>query len=117
MKLSLSNGIAATHRVRIDVGSGDAVSDDFVKRAPERRKSLQGVGLGKPYIDYSGVFDAVQIGPYTIHHSWGPANARPAVGMEILRRFTMVFDVPHGRLYLEPNAHLHDPVPSPAPQQ
>jgi hypothetical protein len=34
--------------------------------------------------------------------------------MEILRRFTMTFDVPHRRRYLLPNHHLHDPVPEAA---
>lgn len=103
------------HRVRIDTGSNDAVSDDLVKQSPERRKSLQGVGLGQPYVDYSGVLDRVTIGPYTIRHSWGPSNPKPAMGMEILRRFTLTFDVTRGRLYLEPNARFAEPVPAPPP--
>ena len=99
--------------MRIDTGSGDAVSDNLVRRSSERRRSVQGVGLGQPYVDYSGVFDSVELGPYAIAHCWGPSNDHPAVGMEILRRFTLTFDVPHRRLYLLPNAHLHDPVPPP----
>ena len=102
------------HRMRVDTGSEDAASDNFVRQSPTRRQSLQGVGLGKPYYDYSGVFDSVRIGPYTIRHSWGASNDRPAFGMEIMRRFTLTFDVPAGRLYMEPNQHFSEPVPSPS---
>ncbi len=104
---------SVTHRMRVDTGSEDAASDNFVRQSPGRRKSLQGVGLGTPYYDYSGVFDSVRIGPYTIRRSWGASNDHPAFGMEILRRFSMTFDVAAGRLYLEPNRHFHEPVPSP----
>lgn len=115
LTLTLPNGAAATHRVRIDTGSDDAVSDNLVRQSPIRQKSLQGVGVGTPYVDYSGLFASVQIGPYRIENVWGPSGDRPAVGMEILRRFILTFDVPHGRLTLQPTAQLHDPVPSPAP--
>ncbi len=115
MKLSLANGISATRSVRIDTGSGDAVSDDLVRQSPTRRKSLQGVGLGQSYVDYSGVFSTIQIGPYSIHNAWGPSNAVPAVGMEILRRFVLTFDVARSVLDLDPTPHLRDTVPSPAP--
>lgn len=114
MTFTLSNGVSATHRVRIDTGSEDAASDDLVKQSPERRLARQGVGLGTPYVDYSGVFERIRIGRYVVRHAWGASNARPTVGMEILRRFTMTFDVPHRRLYLEPNAHLRDRVPAPS---
>jgi hypothetical protein len=113
MTLTLSNGISEVHRVRIDTGSGDAVSDNLVRQSPERRKSVQGVGLGETVVDESGVFETVRIGPHVIRHSWGPSNDHPAVGMEIMRRFTMTFDVSHRRLYLLPNANLSDPVPAP----
>jgi hypothetical protein len=115
LTLTLPNGITATHRVRVDTGSDDAVSDNLVRQSSIRQKSLQGVGIGTPYVDYSGVFASVQIGPYRIEHVWGPSSDRPAVGMEILRRFILTFDVPHARLTLQPTPQLNDPVPSPAP--
>jgi hypothetical protein len=98
MRLALSTGISATRHVRVDTGSNDAVSDNIVRQSPERLKSLQGVGLGTPYGD----------------HSWGASNDNPAAGMEILRRFTMTFDVGRDTLYLEPNSHFSEPVPAPA---
>lgn len=113
VELSLSNGIREIHRLRVDTGSEDAAGDTLVRHSPERRKSRQGVGLGQPYVDDSGVFESVKIGPYVIRHSWGAAAQPPSVGMEILRRFTLTFDVPHGLLHLEPNAHLADAVPAP----
>jgi len=116
MTLTLPSGVSATHLVRVDTGSDDAVSDDLVRQSSIRRKSLQGVGLGKAYVDYSGVFATVKIGPYRIRNVWGPSGNPPAVGMEILRRFILTFDVPHGRLILEPTAHIDDPVPSPLPE-
>jgi hypothetical protein len=33
--------------------------------------------------------------------------------MEILRRFIVSFDAPHGRMLLEPTPQLNDPVPTP----
>lgn len=114
MTLTLPGGAAATHLVRIDTGSDDAVSDDLVRQSSTRRRTVQGVGLGKAYVDYSGVFASVQIGPYRMYNVWGPSGNPPAVGMEILRRFIMTFDVPRGRLTLEPTAHMNDPVPSPS---
>jgi aspartyl protease len=115
LTLTLPSGSAATHRVRVDTGSDDAVSDNLVRQSSIRQKSRQGVGIGTPYVDYSGLFAAVQIGPYRIENAWGPSNDHPAIGMEILRRFILTFDVPHRRLTLQPTPQLHDPVPSPAP--
>ena len=116
LKLTLPNGLSETHRVRVDTGSDDAVSDDFVRQSSTRRKSTQGVGLGTPYVDYSGLFASVQIGPYAITNVWGPSGDPPAIGMEILRRFILTFDARRGRLGVAPTARVHDPIPSPAPQ-
>ncbi len=102
MKLSISSGVSVDRSMRVDTGSNDAVSDNLVRQSPTRRKSVQGVGIGQSYVDYSGVFSAVRIGPYLIHDVWGPSNDKPAVGMEILHRFALTFDAPHERLYLEP---------------
>ena len=116
LRLTLPNGVSATHRVHVDTGSDDAVSDDLVRQSSTRRKSTQGVGLGTPYVDYSGLFASMGIGPYTITSVWGPSGNPPAVGMEILRRFILTFDARQGRLGLAPTVRLHDPVPSPGPQ-
>jgi hypothetical protein len=117
MRLKLPNRAAVAHVVRVDTGSDDAVSDDLVRESSTRRISVQGVGLGRSYKDYSGLFVSVQLGPYTIRDVWGPSNDVPTVGMEILRRFVLTIDVPGKSLRLAPNAYFSDPVPSPAPGQ
>jgi hypothetical protein len=100
-------------RVRIDTGSGDSVGDEIVRKGRRVRETTLGQGLGSDYKSVSGLVDAVHIGPFAVHNVWGPATRFPAIGMEMLRRFTMTFDVPHRALYLQPNAHLGDAVPPP----
>jgi hypothetical protein len=100
-------------RVRIDTGSGDSVADPIVKDGRNVRKTTLGNGLGSNYEAVSGVLDAVHIGPFTIRNVWAPGAANATIGMEMLRRFTFTFDVPHHAIDLEPNRHLHDLVPAP----
>ena len=102
-----------SRRVRIDSGSEDSVADEIAKDARTTRRTTLGNGLGKDYQSVSGMYDAVHIGPFTFRHVWGPGAHSPQIGMEMLRRFTMTFDVPHGVLYLKPNEHLHERVPAP----
>ena len=119
-RLYISVGLAAKpgelvqRRVRVDTGSEDSVDDDTVRQSPTTQKTVLGNGLGASYEDVSGVYDTLVIGPFTFRHVWGPAGAVPIVGMEMLRRFTMTFDVRRGLLYLEPNASLSEPVPAPS---
>jgi Aspartyl protease len=102
-----------THRVRIDTGSGDSVADEIVKRGTNVRTTTLGNGLGDNFPGYSGVYKAVHIGSFVFHDVWGPGAPHPAVGMEMLRRFTSTFDVPHRQLYLVPNSHFHESFPAP----
>ena len=113
--LEVPAGQTVTHKLRIDTGSESSVNDEVVKQSEEVRTSTLGGGLGEQFKSYSGVFTSVKIGPYVIKHVWGPGGPRPAIGMEILRRFIVTFDAPHGRIYLEPTPALHDPVPTPPP--
>jgi predicted aspartyl protease len=113
--LEVPAGKTVTHKLRIDTGSESSVNDEIVKQSEEVRTSTLGGGLGEQFKSYSGVFASVKIGPYVVKHVWGPGGPRPAIGMEMLRRFVVTFDVPHGRLYLEPTPALNDPVPTPPP--
>lgn len=72
-----------------------------------------GHGLGTDYKAVSGVFDAVHIGTFTFRDVWAPGTPNAEIGMEMLRRFTMTFDVAHHVLYLQPNRRLTEPVPAP----
>jgi Aspartyl protease len=107
-------GVRHEVQARVDTGSGDSVSSPLVRYAQEQRRTTLGNGLGHDFEGTSGVYDFITIGPSRITHVWGPWSERPAIGMEILRRFVMTFDVPHGRLYLQPTDALSEPVPSPA---
>lgn len=113
--LEVPAGKTVTHKLRIDTGSESSVNDEVVKQSEEVRTSTLGGGLGDSFKSYSGVFSSVKIGPYVVKHVWGPGGPRPALGMEMLRRFVLTFDAPHGRIYLEPTAALNEPVPTPPP--
>ena len=114
-RIEVTDQKVVEHRLRVDTGSEDSVADSIVKEGREVRETVLGKGLGKDFKAYSGLVKAVQIGPFRFVDVWGPGAPRPAVGMEIFRRFTTVFDGPHGAIYLEPNERLADPVPAPGP--
>ncbi len=113
--LEVPAGQVVTHKLRIDTGSESSVNDEIVKQSEEVRTSTLGGGLGDSFKSYSGVFTSVKIGPYVVKHVWGPGGPHPAIGMELLRRFILTFDVPRERIYLEPTPALNDPVPTPPP--
>ena len=112
--LASQPGKLVERRLRVDTGSEDAIDDDTVRNSATIQKTRLGNGLGASYDDVSGVYDTVTIGPYIFHHVWGPAGAVPIIGMEMMRRFTLTFDARRGKLYLEPNASLPEPVPPPS---
>jgi hypothetical protein len=113
--LEVPAGQVVTQKLRIDTGSESSVNDEIVKQSEEVRTSTLGGGLGESFKSYSGVFSSVKIGPYVVKHVWGPGGPHPAIGMELLRRFILTFDVPRERIYLEPTPALNDPVPTPPP--
>ena len=61
----------------------------------------------------SGKYRSVRFGPYVFRDFWGPGGNPPLIGMELLQRFVMTFDAPHGRIYLAPIGRLDAPVPHP----
>ncbi len=79
-------------------------------------KTRGGNGLGENFVAASGLMDAVQLGPFAFKQVWGPSATPPAMGMEILRRFIVTFDAPHGRLYLSPTPAIKEPIPAPEPE-
>jgi hypothetical protein len=112
-ELEVPAGHSVRHKLRIDTGSESSVNDEVVKQSAEVRSSTLGGGLGQNFKAYSGVFTSVKIGPYSVKHFWGPGGPNPAIGMELLRRFVITFDAPHGRMYFEPTPALAEPVPTP----
>jgi len=111
--LEVPAGKITKHKLRIDTGSESSVNDEIVRQSSELHESTLGGGLGENFKSYSGVFTSVRLGPYSITQVWGPGGPGPAIGMEILRRFILTFDVSRGRLLLEPTPALAEPVPTP----
>lgn len=111
--LDVAEHETVTHRVRIDTGSADSVADDIVKGASNVRTTTLGNGLGENFKGVSGTYKAVHLGPFEFRNVWGPGSPHPGIGMEMMRRFKLTFDVPHRALYLEPNSHYRDPFPAP----
>jgi len=114
-QLEVPAGRVVRHKLRIDTGSESSVNDEVARESEEVRSSNLGGGLGENFQSYSGVYTSVKLGPFTVKHVWGPGGPNPSIGMEMLRRFIITFDAPHGRIYLEPTAALGDPVPTPPP--
>ncbi|MBA3776867.1 MAG: clan AA aspartic protease [Betaproteobacteria bacterium] len=113
--LEVPAGKSVTHKLRIDTGSESSINDEVAQQSEEVRTSTLGGGLGDNFKSYAGVFTSAKIGPFTFKKFWGPGGPRPAIGMELLRRFVLTFDAPHGRLYLDPTEQLNEPVPTPPP--
>jgi aspartyl protease len=103
----------AERKLRIDLGSEESVADELVKQGSQVRSTTLGQGLGHNYQGFSGLLKSVQLGPFRFERVWGPAAPHSAIGMELFRRFTATFDVSRGKLYLQPNAHLDEPIPEP----
>ncbi len=101
-------------RLRIDTGSETSVNDESVKESPTQRKTTLGNGLGANFESISGVFDAVRLGPLTFRNVWGPGGPGSFIGMELLRRFVVTFDVRNRWLYLEPTNAIDEIVPAPS---
>ncbi len=111
--LEVRPGLTVTDKVRIETAHLESINHPIVERAIIRRKTEQGNGLGSNFVAWSGQMNAVHIGPYVIRDVWGPGSPTPSIGMEMLRRFVVTFDLPRGRLHLRPTPALSDPVPAP----
>jgi hypothetical protein len=114
--LDVKPGLSVTHKLRVDTGSGDSVNDPIVAQARETRVTTLGNGLGQNYQAVSGRIAAVHLGPFTVDDVWAPGGTPASIGMEILRRFVVTFDAPHGKMYLKPIKAFKEPVPPPTPQ-
>jgi hypothetical protein len=106
-------GVAIDRELRIDTGSESSVNDPSAAQATLIATTTLGNGLGGDFQGVSGKYRSVRFGPYVFRDFWGPGGNPPLIGMELLQRFVMTFDAPHGRIYLAPIGHLDAPVPHP----
>jgi hypothetical protein len=106
-------GVAIDRDLRIDTGSESSVNDPSAAQAALIATTTLGGGLGADFEGVSGKYRSVTVGPYVFRDLWGPGGNPPAIGMELLQRFVMTFDAPHGRIYLAPIGRIDAPVPHP----
>jgi predicted aspartyl protease len=99
--------------LRIDTGSESSVNDPSAADAPLVSATTLGNGLGENFEGVSGKYHSIAIGPYRFNQIWGPGGNPPLIGMELLQRFVITFDAPHGRIHLSPLGRLDRPVPHP----
>ncbi|MBI1797188.1 MAG: aspartyl protease family protein [Candidatus Eisenbacteria bacterium] len=101
---------AADRTLLVDTGSQDAVDDSLIARSAEVRQVLSGVGNGKEFHGVDGRVAHFKIGGFALNDFVGGGSGVPLIGGEIWRRFTIVFDYPHERMFIDPNRHLREPV-------
>jgi hypothetical protein len=126
--LELPDGRRLTARLLVDTGWRNAVAfaAPFVKAerlldaVPRHVRVVAGVGIGGPTRDRIGRVAAIQLGRHRLERvvvTMSDAGAgvlatdqfAGILGGEILKRFRVVIDYPHGRMFLETTAATAQP--------
>lgn len=102
MTVATATGQPVQHEVRVDTGSDTLVSDAIVDQSTPTAPVVIRDSTGRATSVRAGVLRSVQVGPYALYNVWGASEGEPSIGMELLRRFVVTFDVAHSRMYLEP---------------
>ncbi|MCC3159560.1 aspartyl protease family protein [Hymenobacter sp. 15J16-1T3B] len=122
----LNDSVQLPLRLILDTGAGHALSlevgsDQRLTLPAQRLRSYLGRGLSGDVSGYLGRVKALQLGRYHIRSlvasfpDDAAVRARVGVvrngniGFELLKRFSVVIDYPHNRLWLRPNALFRDP--------
>jgi len=101
-------GLAPFRRdYRLDTGMGGALSDETVRQASSPKVEIEAGGDGGQSALTLTRARAVQLGPFRFAGANG-FSGDPAIGGELLRRFTTVIDYGRGQLSLLPNRHYDD---------
>lgn len=123
----LPNGERVAGKFLIDTGWRAALSlnapfalDHKLRIITTTIVATTGVGIGGPVTDAVGRISALEIGRYAIktpitNFSETTSGLQAQndfagiIGAEVLRRFTVVFDYPQRRMFLQPNAQFDEP--------
>ena len=108
-KIAVAGKPAAERTLLVDSGSEDAVDDDVLGQSPQRLEIVGGVGLGQEFRTTLGRADSLEIAGYVLQRPFGATGGVPLIGTEVMRRFHLVFDYAHSRIFFEPDSHLGDP--------
>jgi hypothetical protein len=96
------------------------VADQKLMTIPGTVDAITGMGIGGATIDTMARIPGLQLGGYKIENFLANFSHAKAgvlsqgdfsgiIGAEVLRRFTVIFDYPHRKMILEPNARLSTP--------
>jgi hypothetical protein len=99
----------------IDTGSSDAVDHPIVMKLENRVPATSGVGLGAQIQGATARATSFRLGRYSITaptvSCCGASDATSKlIGNEVLQRFTVIFDYPSSRIFIEPNSHVEKPL-------
>jgi hypothetical protein len=108
-EITVPGAAPRSSKLLIDTGSNDALDDSFVAQSTGPKiEIVGGVGLGKEFKFNVGKVSRLKLGTISFEDINAGAGGVALVGGEILRRFTVVFDFAHSRMFLEPNRHIND---------
>jgi hypothetical protein len=99
----------------IDTGSSDAVDHPIVMKLENRVPATSGVGLGAKIQGATARATFFRLGRYSITaptvSCCGASDATSKlIGNEVLQRFTVIFDYPSSRIFIEPNSYFEEPL-------
>lgn len=117
--LELSDGRPVSTDLALDLGNSNPlqISTGRDHRFSVPRASIAaslGFGMQGEVFGRFGPVEKLMLGGITVAKvlaafEQGNQFEEAMVGFELLSRFNLIFDYPHGRLILEPNSHLADP--------
>lgn len=126
-KVAITGKEKKDNKLIVDLGAGHPLSlENFVDQnsgLPDKFiASNLGVSLTGPIRGYLARVNEIDIGKYviknvitsfpeidTLKNKLLSIKRNGNIGMDILKRFNMIFDYENGWLYLKPNGSLHDP--------
>jgi hypothetical protein len=125
--VALPNGTVQQCKMIIDLGAGHPVSlENMIKKHGLPQKFIAanlGVGLGGPISGFISRIDEIDLGKYKVKKvitsfpndydsttmQYMSVARDGNIGVEILKRFTVLFDYQDNALYLKPNSNFHQP--------
>jgi hypothetical protein len=123
-KVTFPDGGKTNEKLLLDLGAGHPLSlDDIIKKRGLPKKFIManlGVGLTGPIGGFLGRVNELDLGKFKIKSvitsfpvdsiEGGPAEKRDGnLGMNILKRFTLIFDYPDSAIYLKPWSDINAP--------
>ncbi|WP_162910477.1 aspartyl protease family protein [Hymenobacter oligotrophus] len=125
-EVALNDSVRMPLKLILDTGAGHALSietssDARLTLPPERLRTHLGRGLSGDVHGYLGRVQGMRLGRYYVRSlitSFPDDKAVQAkvqvprngnIGFELLKRFNVVIDYPHNKLWLKPNALYRDP--------